>query len=127
MEDILYDMHRTEGIIQVHGGLQNTTEGRAYFANTLAKHGLTPEQFDSAVTWYTAHPETFIRVYGHVLARAEREKNRLQASAEKYPYVSMEWKNPITRWGYKPYNMDHRVKGVPVPQPLPELPGPVKQ
>ncbi len=115
MEDILYDMHRTEGIIQVKGGLINSTEGQAYYANTLAKHGITPAEFDSAIAWYTAHPESFIRIYGHVAERAEREKKRLQTAAEKYPYVSMIWQSPLPRWGYRPYQLEHNVNGKPTP------------
>lgn len=109
MEDVLYDMHRTEGIIQARGGLINTSEGRAYYANTLAKHGLTPEEFDSAVVWYTAHPEAFIRIYGHVVSRLDKEKERLRGPSEKYPYMVMMWENPLAKWGYKPYETAYEV------------------
>lgn len=129
MEDILVDMHRTEGIIQARGGLTNTTAGKAYYANTLAKHGITPQDFDSALIWYTAHPETFIRIYGHVTERLDKEKDRLKEPAEKYPYVSMEWSNPLTKYGYTPYETPYEVIHLieRLERDTAKVPGPVGQ
>lgn len=83
MVDVLVDLHRAEGTLQVAGyNYGHDEDVKVYYAMVLDKHGITQAQFDSSVVWYTEHPSYFQSVYPKVLSRLEEEYDAADA-AEK--------------------------------------------
>ena len=59
MRDVLYDLHRADGVIQVAGyNYSHDQEVAGYYKNVLDKHGITQAEFDSSLVWYTDNPQT---------------------------------------------------------------------
>ena len=72
--DVLYDLHRADGIIQVAGyHYSHDTEVAAYYKQVLDKHGITQAQFDSTLVWYTDNPQIFNKIYPKVIARLDAD------------------------------------------------------
>ena len=79
MENILFDLHRAEGIIWERGIERgHDEEVRAYYQVVMDKYGVTQAQFDSSLVWYTDHPERFNKIYPRVIKRLEAEKAKLE-------------------------------------------------
>ena len=71
------DLHRTDALLQTAGLNIRDREGASiYYAQVLAKHGITQAQFDSSLVWYTAHPQLFNKIYPKVMADLEAEEKR---------------------------------------------------
>ena len=93
MRNVLYDLHRADGAIQVAGyNYSHDQEVAAYYKNVLDKHRITQAQFDSSLVWYTDNPQIFNKIYPKVIERLEedyerekqiREANRDQRLARK--------------------------------------------
>ncbi len=80
MEDILYEIHRAEGIMYVKGyeyGHYNKVE--KYYGVLLQKNGITQAQFDSSLVWYTDNPTRFNKIYPKVIDRLTKDKDVLAA------------------------------------------------
>ncbi len=74
MRDVLYDLHRADGAIQVAGyNYSHDQEVAGYYKNVLDKHGITQAEFDSSLTWYTNNPQMFNKIYPRVLERLEAD------------------------------------------------------
>jgi hypothetical protein len=71
MVDILTDLHLAEATISHEKPVDKPKGGdyRGYYKTVLDKYGLTKNQFDSALAWYTAHPSIYLKVYDDVIAR----------------------------------------------------------
>ena len=85
MREILADLHKTDGLMQVQGLNFGHDEVRnIYYAQVLEKHGITQAQFDSSIVWYTAHPVLFDKIYPKVQAdlKAEHEAFKITYAAE---------------------------------------------
>ena len=68
MRALLYDLHRTDALLQVSGKQYESDEVRdLYYGAILEKHGVTQAQFDSSLVWYTAHPQLFDKIYPKVV------------------------------------------------------------
>ncbi len=80
MEDVLYDIHRTDGIMYVQGYEHGQYDKKGkYYQVVLTKHGITQAQFDSSLVWYTDHPKRFDKIYPKVIERLTVEKDLLAA------------------------------------------------
>lgn len=78
MEDVLYDLHRAEGILQAKGyAYGHDEENAAYYEAILRKHGVTQAEFDSSLVWYTDNPRRFDKIYPKVVERLQAEKEAL--------------------------------------------------
>ena len=74
MRDVLYDLHRADGAIQVAGyNYSHDQEVAGYYKNVLDKHGITQAQFDSSLVWFTDNPQIFNKIYPKVVARLEAD------------------------------------------------------
>ena len=74
MRDVLYDLHRADGAIQVAGyNYSHDEELASYYKSVLDKHGITQAQFDSSLVWYTDNPQIFNKIYPQVVARLEAD------------------------------------------------------
>ena len=98
MRDVLYDLHRTDGAIQVAGyNYSHDQELAGYYKNVLDKHGITQAEFDSSLVWFTDNPQIFNKIYPKVIERLEadfkveeqiRDANREKKLAGKKGTVS---------------------------------------
>lgn len=80
MRDVLYDLHRADGAIQVAGyNYSHDQEVAGYYKNVLDKHGITQAEFDSSLVWYTDNPQIFNKIYPKVVERLEADYDRLKA------------------------------------------------
>ena len=85
MMDLLYDLHKAEGVLQQAGySYGNDEELNKYYAVVLEQHGVTKAQLDSSLVWYTAHPRRFAYVYPAVVARLEAETEALRKLSEQH-------------------------------------------
>ena len=74
MRDVLYDLHRADGAIQVAGyNYSHDQEVAGYYNAILEKHGITQAQFDSSLVWFTDNPQIFNKIYPRVTARLEAD------------------------------------------------------
>ena len=98
MRDVLYDLHRADGAIQVAGyNYSHDQELAGYYKNVLDKHGITQAEFDSSLVWFTDNPQIFNKIYPKVIERLEadfqveeqiRDANREKKLAGKKGTVS---------------------------------------
>ena len=74
MRDVLYDLHRADGAIQVAGyNYSHDQELSGYYKNVLDKHGITQAEFDSSLVWFTDNPQIFNKIYPKVIERLEAD------------------------------------------------------
>ena len=74
MRNLLYDLHRADGAIQVAGyNYGHNQEIASYYKSVLDKHGVTQAQFDSSLVWYTDNPQIFNKIYPRVVARLQAD------------------------------------------------------
>ena len=74
MREVLYDLHRADGAIQVAGyNYSHDQEVIGYYKNVLDKHGITQAKFDSSLVWYTDNPQIFNKIYPRVVERLEAD------------------------------------------------------
>ncbi len=101
MRELLYDLHKTDGVVYVMGCNYNRDdELNKYYLYTLEKHGVTQSQFDSSLVWYTDNPKRFNKIYPPVIKRLQEE------------YDSFAWldtkknKKRVKPSDIPPYNLD---------------------
>ena len=100
MRDVLYDLHRADGAIQVAGyNYSHDQEVAGYYKNVLDKYGITQEQFDSSLVWYTDNPQIFNKIYPKVVERLQHdfdiEKQLREANRAKRKAQSQQKKLPL--------------------------------
>ena len=84
MRDILYELHRADGAIQAAGyNYSHDQEVAGYYKNILDKYGLTQAEFDSALVWYTDHPQVFNKIYPQVIERLDADFENAKQAREK--------------------------------------------
>lgn len=99
MAELLADIYIAEGTINnsgyYHGKSDNKIPG--YYRFVLDKHRLTKQEFDTIVSWYTAHPKLFKEVYEDVIsilseqeAQLASDLSKIDNEAEMIPRLAME-------------------------------------
>ena len=74
MRNVLYDLHRVDGALQVAGyNYSHDQELAGYYKNVLDKHGVTQAEFDSSLVWFTDNPQIFNKIYPKVIERLDRD------------------------------------------------------
>lgn len=79
MEGLLYDYH----IAQVMSMSSETYKRGAYLDFVFEKHGVTKEEFDTSMVWYTRNGEELAEIYKNVQTRLEREEARMKLNADR--------------------------------------------
>lgn len=82
MAILLADIYEVEAAISQNGQQidRNDTRFVGYYKSVLDKHELTKLEFDSAVSWYSAHPLIFAEVYDDVISILSRRDAQLKQS-----------------------------------------------
>jgi len=84
MVDVLTDLHRMDGMIQVKGTSRVSKEDEmSYYDAVLASHEVTRAQFDSSLVWYTMHPQRFNKLYPRVQKNLEAEHELYVDASER--------------------------------------------
>ena len=74
MRDVLYDLHRVDGALQVAGyNYGHNQELAAYYKTVLDEHGVTQAEFDSSLVWFTDNPQIFNKIYPKVIERLQAD------------------------------------------------------
>lgn len=71
MEDVVYDYHLAQVITADH--MATGFERKLHINYVFEKHGVTKEQFDSSMVWYTRYPKKMVRIYSRLEERAKHE------------------------------------------------------
>ena len=79
MEDILYDYHIAQGLLENDGTERSDYNRRLYKMAVLEKHGVSEADFDSSMVYYTRHIDNLHTIYEHISARMEQEAENLGA------------------------------------------------
>lgn len=84
MRSVLYDLHRTDAILQAAGYNYGHDEDVAkYYQAVMDKHGVTQAQFDSSLVWYTNNPQLFDKIYPRVVKELEANRDAWQAQHDE--------------------------------------------
>lgn len=87
MGQVLFDVHLTEAMLKPSNnqsidrwsnGLDRESFIDLTYRSVLKKHGLTPEQFDMNVRWYSRHLNSYEKVYKDVLEKLAEYKMQTQ-------------------------------------------------
>lgn len=82
METILYDYHLAQAISSSLGGASDY-QTKLYCENVFSKHGITKEEFDTSMVYYTRYPGKMKPIYENLSKRMESEVGELQALVDK--------------------------------------------
>ncbi len=85
MEDILYDYHVATAMATVQGESREDEEylTELYRQAALRKHGVTREELDSSLVYYTRHGERLHKIYENISERLGASAMALGASASE--------------------------------------------
>ncbi len=80
MVDILVDVHRAEGILEVQSEQYKSDSAMEWLVQAvLDKHGVSKADYDSSLVWYSTRLRDFIRIYNQVRVRVAAEQDSLKA------------------------------------------------
>lgn len=93
MANLLFDIHLSEALERER--FITYPQGKILYTKIFEKHGVTPEQFDSAITYYTVHNEDYKVVYEKVTDKINKYiKYSEQSFYNKYPQENINvWKD----------------------------------
>lgn len=79
MEEVLYDIHLTEGMISAVYPNMRREDQRASYDAIFEKHGVTRQKFEKSLVWYSAHPDKFSPIYDSLDVRFTTLVNDVKA------------------------------------------------
>lgn len=109
MEDILFDMYRTDACISVMHSLMPAEERVRYYDSLFEKYDVTKDEFDEALDWYAHHPKDWQLIHRNLVERTEDFAARVENyefSPKDKPVVvdsidTLDLWAPKTRWMWK--------------------------
>lgn len=78
MEAFLYDYHLVQSMSGEYSSSSN--KEKMYYDYVFKKHGVTKEQFDTAMVWYNRYPKHLQEIYERLEERLEKEVMALDNS-----------------------------------------------
>ncbi len=69
MEDVLYDYHIMQGIIDQLPSEEREEKAQDYINAVYEKHGITEAQFDSSIVYYNRHSKELHKIYANLKER----------------------------------------------------------
>lgn len=98
MENLLLDMHILEGSIRASDmDYGHEEEKAAYYKALFNKYGISKEEFDSCLSWYTKHPKQFERIYANVITRLDLLRQDVE-KGKYHPVDSMAMSGSENLW-----------------------------
>ena len=77
MKKVLYDFHLAQAMVE-DLPYDQREKANAYINAVFEKHGITKEDFDSAVVWYNSHNEDLQDIYKDLQTQYTQEQEQLQ-------------------------------------------------
>lgn len=76
MTALLTDIHKSEGLLEVQQTQLRESQayGQEIMAAVFVKHGVTREQYDTSLVWYSQNLKKLIRIYGDVKTNLEADE-----------------------------------------------------
>ena len=71
MEGIIYDYHLVQ--VMTADLMSTSYEKKLHLNYVFDKHGITKEQFDSSLVWYTRYPKRMVKIYANLEKRTMAE------------------------------------------------------
>lgn len=82
MEEVLYDYHLAQAILMEEG--QSEKYKRDYYLDwVFQKHGVSKQDFEHSLIWYTRYPNEFAEIYGKLSDRVTRDRNQAAMLLER--------------------------------------------
>ena len=78
MEDLLFDFHIAQSMIYDMSSAEQEEKGQEYIDAVFRKYGVTQEDFDSSLVWYSRHPKEYHKLYENIKERYEKLNSELQ-------------------------------------------------
>lgn len=78
MEDVLYDYHLVQGMIDQLPSDERIEKGEDYINAVFEKHGITQAEFDSSVVYYNRHAKDLHKMYENLKSRYTAMNEELQ-------------------------------------------------
>lgn len=78
MEDVLYDYHIMQGIIDELPSEEREDKAQDYINAVFEKHGITEAQFDSSIVYYNRHAKDLHKIYTNLKKRYTEINDEIQ-------------------------------------------------
>ena len=78
MEDVLYDYHIMQGIIDELPTEEREGKAQDYINAVFEKHGITEAQFDSSIVYYNRHTKELHKIYANLKERYTAVNEEIQ-------------------------------------------------
>ena len=78
MEDVLYDYHIMQGIIDELPSDEREAKAQDYINAVFEKHGITEAQFDSSIVYYNRHTKELHKIYSNLKERYTTVNDEIQ-------------------------------------------------
>lgn len=78
MEDVLYDYHMMQGIIDQLPNGDRQEKAQDYINAVYEKHGITEAQFDTSIIYYNRHPKDLVKIYNNLKERYTAANEEIQ-------------------------------------------------
>lgn len=77
--DLFVDIHLTDAMLMrsINRGHVKKKEVNSYYKGVLQKHGLTRQQFDSVVRYYSSDFKQFEKLYDQVITRIQEKDKEI--------------------------------------------------
>lgn len=100
MENVIYDYHLAQAITMEY--MPASYEKKLHINYVFDKHGITKEQFDSSLVWYTRYPRRMVKIYANLERRALDELKVLnnidEESTEQLVNSEMMFADTVNLW-----------------------------
>ena len=78
MEDVLYDYHIMQGIIDELPSEEREAKAQDYINAVVEKYGITEAQFDSSIVYYNRHTKDLHKIYSNLKERYSTVNDEIQ-------------------------------------------------
>ena len=89
MEQFLYDYHLAQAIGQ-ELSKEEKYQSKAYIDWVYQKHGISEDDFNRSLVWYTRNPKELARIYKHLSNRVDAEYKSVSRSLSQIEKKSFE-------------------------------------
>jgi hypothetical protein len=79
MEQLMYDIYVAESMIENdYASFDSPEKKEALINEVFRKHGITPSQWDTSLSWYSDHVDIYLKMNDSVKSRLKREQLRIE-------------------------------------------------